>query len=46
MKIKTRDSEGCVALKLDISKVYDRIDWEFLKQVMMKMDLMIDGYNG
>lgn len=34
MKIKTRGTNGCVALKLDISKAYDMMD---LKEVMLKM---------
>ncbi|GAU39501.1 hypothetical protein TSUD_68650 [Trifolium subterraneum] len=37
MKSKTRGKKGDVALKLDISKAYDRIDWEFLKEMMIKM---------
>ncbi|GAU29840.1 hypothetical protein TSUD_223860 [Trifolium subterraneum] len=37
MKSKTRDKKGETTLKLDISKAYDRIDWEFLKEMMNKM---------
>jgi hypothetical protein len=37
MKSKTRGKKGEAALKLDISKAYDRIDWEFLKDMMSKM---------
>ena len=37
MKTKTRVNERSVALKLDISKAYDRIDWSYLKNVMIKM---------
>jgi hypothetical protein len=37
MKSKTKGKSGIVALKLDISKVYDRIDWEYLKEVVFKM---------
>ncbi|GAU25702.1 hypothetical protein TSUD_216310 [Trifolium subterraneum] len=37
MKSKTRGKKGDVALKLDISKAYDRIDWEFLRDMMSKM---------
>ena len=28
---------GFLALKLDISKAYDQVEWEFLKKVMEKM---------
>jgi len=37
MKSKTSGRKGSVALKLDISKAYDRIDWLYLKEVMEKM---------
>ena len=37
MRLKTNGKKGNVALKLDISKAYDRIDWLYLKEVMLKM---------
>jgi len=37
MKTKTRGNERSAALKLDISKSYDIIDWLYLKEVMCKM---------
>jgi hypothetical protein len=37
MKAKTRGKRGDVALKLDISKAYDRIDWEYLRDIMSTM---------
>jgi len=34
---KTKGNEGCVVLKLDISKVYDCMDWDHMREVMVKM---------
>jgi len=30
MKTKTRGNDRCVALKLDISKAYDHMDWDYM----------------
>jgi len=37
MKLKVKGNVGEVALKLDISKAYDIIDWSYLQGVMVKM---------
>ncbi|GAU40243.1 hypothetical protein TSUD_219530 [Trifolium subterraneum] len=37
MKRKTRGYKGELALKIDISKAYDRVEWGFLKGMFTKM---------
>ena len=37
MKMKKVGRVGHVALKLDMSKAYDRLEWGFLKKIMEKM---------
>jgi hypothetical protein len=37
MRTKTTGKTGCVALKLDISKAYDRMSWEYLRAVLVRM---------
>ncbi|CAL5186017.1 unnamed protein product [Lathyrus oleraceus] len=37
MKSKTKGKQRDIALKLDISKTYDRIDWDYLKDVLITM---------
>lgn len=45
MKRKTQGKKGVVGLKIDISKAYDRLEWSFIRNVMLKFgfcDLWID----
>jgi len=37
MRCKTKGKRGEVALKIDISKAYDRVNWSFVQAMMLKL---------
>lgn len=46
MKHKNKGRNGEVALKLDISKAYDRVSWSFFKQRMHTWAFVANGLIG
>ena len=37
MRNRRRGKDGQMAIKLDISKAYDRVKWQFLKKIMLRL---------
>ncbi|KAL0287262.1 UNVERIFIED_CONTAM: hypothetical protein Scaly_2769400 [Sesamum calycinum] len=42
--LQNRGERGWMALKLDVSKAYDKFEWSFLEQVMSKLESLVPYY--
>ena len=46
MHSRKKGKKGSLALKLDISKAYDRVEWHFLQSIIEKMGSQLVGLRG
>lgn len=46
MHSRKKGKKGSLALKLDVSKAYDRVEWPFLQGIMAKLASHKDGLVG
>ena len=43
MRNHNKGKSGFMALKLDMIKAYDRVEWSYMEKVLIKMAFKIDG---
>lgn len=44
MRVRQKSKEGSMAIKLDIFKAFDLVEWAFLKRIMKKLGFDDDGF--
>lgn len=46
MKNKRCGKQGDVAFKIDVRKVYDRVDWNYLVNILFRLRFLLNGLSG